>query len=388
MMQLPTFGNSVADSASDVSFNRAALDGSCRSISEPCGAFTSATAMTKAPADTVGHAMNSNQFENKCPPFSTDLDTDDVHVAGPESSNKQSQQQEQVDSATGRSQSHAPTPAKWQVWDFSPVLPAGAPMTRSRTRPATNGRHLFRTMVQPQHAASKSGTVPCGSATGGGRLGVQPPRAAAASRFGSEPLCAAAQLGSDPHCTTSAHFCSEPPGSVSGSQPPTTVVGSPPSPVSGSKSQAFVRTTVKYGRYVGTPPSPPLHARGTIGGGGHVSDPVGDLCRLSTATNLSIGIDSSSSSNSNSSGKEHQKQTSPRLAVDIIQAIREKLGGGRCGGPVEDFGAADIQERRMTYKPPRVEGRRRKPASVEVEERPTYRPPRMTLDVRDVVLKL
>mmetsp|Transcript_124209 Transcript_124209/g.397552 ORF Transcript_124209/g.397552 Transcript_124209/m.397552 type:complete len:401 (-) Transcript_124209:535-1737(-) len=382
-----TFSNgSEPDYDCDVSFGLEALDGKCRSISEPCGPFTRATAENTTSADAPGHAMNSNQFENKCPPFSTDLDTDDVHVAGPESSNKQSQQQEQVDSATGRSQSHAPTPAKWQVWDFSPVLPAGAPMTRSRTRPATNGRHLFRTVVQPQHAASKSGTVPCGSATGGGRLGVQPPRAAAASR--SEPLCAAAQLGSDPQCTTSARFRSEPPGSVSGSQPPATVLGSPPSPVSGSKSRAFVRTTVKYGRYVGTPPSPPLHARGTIGGGGHVSDPVGDLCRLSTATNLSIGIDSSSSSNSNSSGKEHQKQTSPRLAVDIIQAIREKLGGGRCGGPVADFGAEDIQERRMTYKPPRVEGRRRKPASVEVEERATYRPPRMTLDVRDVVLKL
>lgn len=387
MMQLPTFGNSMADSASDVSVNRAALDGSCRSISEPCGAFTSATAMTKAPADTVGHAMNSNQLENKCPPFSTDLDTDDVHVAGPESSSKQSQQQEQVDIATGRSQSHAPTPPKWQVWDLSPVLPAGAPMTRSRTRPATNGRHLFRTVVQAQHAASKSGAVPCGSATGGGRLGVQPPRSAAASRSGSEPWCAAAQLGSDPQCTTSARFRSEPPGSVGGSQPPATVLGSPPSPVSGAKSQAFVGTTIKYGRYVGTPPSPPLPSRGAIGGGGHVSDPVGDLCRLSTATNLSIGIDSSSS-NSNSSGKEHQKQTWPRLAVDIIQAIRAKLGKGRCGGPVADFGPEDIQERRITYKPPRAEGRRRKPSSVEVEEKATYRPPRMTLDVRDVDLEL
>mmetsp|Transcript_124210 Transcript_124210/g.397558 ORF Transcript_124210/g.397558 Transcript_124210/m.397558 type:complete len:577 (-) Transcript_124210:535-2265(-) len=558
-----TFSNgSEPDYDCDVSFGLEALDGKCRSISEPCGPFTRATAENTTSADAPGHAMNSNQFESKSPTFSTD--TDDGHaftfgkscaalvsphddtpgvdsdsesdsdtticeealdscfsftietakqkaptdtlghamntnqfentrngflanpvlpshtdegpkirvgsrmlparlavntgsvstsVTGPESSSKNSQQQEQVYSPTGPSQSYAPTLAKRKVWDSVPVRPAGAPTMRS---PAKRGPNVLCIVVQPRCAATESGSVPSGSAAGIGRLGVEPTCAgpqldlvpqcvaqkfrAVASNV-SKPSRVAAKLGSAPRCTTSARFGCEPPGVVGGIQPPASCPCSPPSPVGGSSMAAmqeplprrsycryagtppspklsargaigggshvsdllgdlcWLSTATSLGigidssinsssPYAGTPPSPPLHARGTIGGGGHVSDPVGDLCRLSTATNLSIGIDSSSSSNSNSSGKEHQKQTSPRLAVDIIQAIREKLGGGRCGGPVADFGAEDIQERRMTYKPPRVEGRRRKPASVEVEERATYRPPRMTLDVRDVVLKL
>jgi len=147
------------------------------------------------------------------------------------------QKVEKLSSPGGRSQSHAPSLAKWKVWDLVPVRPAGLPTMNSRTK-HYRSRNLSVAPTQPRYVSPCSAPASIsGACTSNAAPSVGCKPRAATARFGSEP-CRVAQFGSAPLCAAQKFVTDTPSCSVGTTvwiKPSATDVSSTSTPTSGSK---------------------------------------------------------------------------------------------------------------------------------------------------------